>query len=416
MAPKTTISREPGAGGPDGFEGPGQRIGVVGEVDDGGRLLGDELHPSGDGHGKGVGRVRAACSAAASTPPARTITAASAALATLKLPGSPVWRRSSAPSGPLRVNSVPRPAGFCGGHRPVCGGACPSRAEGGDRDPGGAGKAAAPLVVDRHYGLAGARRREELGLGGEVVIHGAVQVQVVLGQVGETGDVEQHAVHALVGDGVGGNLHGCRVQSPFPHECQQPVDFRGFGGGQQAGNGLPAGEDLDGADQAGPLPRERSSELMKYVVVVLPLVPVTPNSAKCSSAPSVLPVDQRGERAHHVAGFVHHQDGHRGVVRQRQQPRTGVVGQDGHRPRFHGLCHEVSAVAGSTGQGDVQVSGFHGAGVQRDSRYRDPCRMPRNRDAYGFADAVQPDRVRRRRAGTGLAGRSGRTRRCCGAS
>ena len=80
-----------------------------------------------------------------------------------------------------------------------------------------------------------------------------VQVQVVLGEVGEAGDVEHHAVDPVEGHGVRGNLHGCGVEPAFAHERQQGVHVGGFGGGEQAGDGFPAGQDLDGPDQPGPL-------------------------------------------------------------------------------------------------------------------------------------------------------------------
>jgi len=49
--------------------------------------------------------------------------------------------------------------------------------------------------------------REQQGLGGEVVLHVAVVVQVVVLQVREGCDVEDDAVHAVQGQGVGRQLN-----------------------------------------------------------------------------------------------------------------------------------------------------------------------------------------------------------------
>src|SRR5699024_6742218 len=119
-----------------------------------------------------------------------------------------------------------QPAGRRRGDCPVGGTVAGGRRDGRDRNPGRGGKPAAPFVVDHHHGGAGTAGPEKFGLGGEVVVHGAVQVQVVLGQVGEPGDVEDHPVDALEGDGVGGHFHGGRIQAALPHERQEAVHVR----------------------------------------------------------------------------------------------------------------------------------------------------------------------------------------------
>ena len=101
-----------------------------------------------------------------------------------------------------------------------------------------------------------ARRRidcavEEQALGGEVVLHGLVVVEVVAREVGEDGDVEGDADHAALIERVAGNLGdelGGAARHAFGHQLEKIARLgRGVDGGAHfAGDVI-----FDGADENG---------------------------------------------------------------------------------------------------------------------------------------------------------------------
>ena len=114
--------------------------------------------------------------------------------------------------------------------------------------------------VDDGHGLAagfGVRRHllEQFHLGLEVVFHGMVVVQMVLGQVREDAHIEVDARHAFLVQGVGGDFHGYAAAAVFQHFLQQVFQF------QRTRRGVRGGGDFlpvvvgDGADQPGAQPR-----------------------------------------------------------------------------------------------------------------------------------------------------------------
>jgi hypothetical protein len=78
-----------------------------------------------------------------------------------------------------------------------------------------------------------------------------VEVEVVLGEVGEDGHVELDAVHARQREGVGGHLHGRAANPRLHHARQQGLELERLGRGLARGLGLVAHPVLDGADHAG---------------------------------------------------------------------------------------------------------------------------------------------------------------------
>ena len=322
---------------------------------------------------------------------------ASAALATLKPPGRPgvdaqlgavavpedevgaEAPRSSPGNGPVR--------GPVGVSRP--GAVGPGRGQGRDRDFGGGRELAAPVVVDGHDGGAGAFRREQPGLGLEVLLHGPVQVQVVLGEVREAGDVEHHAVDAVEGHGVRGNLHGGGIEPAFAHERQQGVHIRGFGRGQQARDRLAAGQDLNRPDQPGPLAQRPQQGIDEIGGGGLAVGACHPEEGRCPGAVGPALVDERGQPADHAARLVgqQHRDGD--VMAQGQQARPGVVCQDRHGAGVDGLGHEVGPVPCGARQGHVQVSRADRPGVQGDPGDLDGAGRTGNGDADRRADGCQ---------------------------
>ncbi|MCY1240746.1 hypothetical protein D9M72_536070 [compost metagenome] len=150
--------------------------------------------------------------------------------------------------------------------------------------------------------------REEPGLGLEIFVHGPVEVQVVLGEVGEAGDVELHPVDAVERYCVRGNLHRRSVQPAFAHQGQKRVKVGGLRRGQQAGNRGTARQDLDGADQAGPAAQRLQERINKVRGGGFAVGAGNTEQRRRSSAFRPALVDQGREAAHSAAGFVNHQD------------------------------------------------------------------------------------------------------------
>ena len=63
---------------------------------------------------------------------------------------------------------------------------------------GGCDHLLSPFVFDDDHRLVGEATGEEHGLRGEVLLHRVVEVEVVLGQVGEAGDAEVSTVDAML--------------------------------------------------------------------------------------------------------------------------------------------------------------------------------------------------------------------------
>ncbi len=101
-------------------------------------------------------------------------------------------------------------------------------------------------------GLAASRQQgEEPGLGVAVGLERAVEVEVVLGQVGEDGHVELDPVHAGERQGVRGDLHRGAADADAHHARQQRLQLEGLGRGLAGRLGLVADAILDRADDAG---------------------------------------------------------------------------------------------------------------------------------------------------------------------
>ncbi len=63
--------------------------------------------------------------------------------------------------------------------------------------------------------------REQLGLGLAVSLHGLMEVQMVLGQVGERADGEAHAAHAVENQRVRRDFHDAVRAASLGHACKQ---------------------------------------------------------------------------------------------------------------------------------------------------------------------------------------------------
>src|SRR5690606_32589157 len=208
-------------------------VGGMGVVDDpADRVVGDRLHPAGDSAlgaerlvdlcpaaayrgeqqigGEGVGDVVAAGQGRAQGPlPLRAADGEHGAVAVAAQVGGDVVGLHL---GPCRV----------GGH--------------GDLRLGG--EAAAPFVVHAHHAALRVGRREQGALGLVVALHRAVEVQVVLGEVREAGDVEDDLVGAMQYEGVAGDLHRDDLDAVLGHAGEEAVQLGRLGGGAHGRDGV----------------------------------------------------------------------------------------------------------------------------------------------------------------------------------
>ena len=113
-------------------------------------------------------------------------------------------------------------------------------------------------------------RRQELGeeppLGDGVLLHRAVEVEVVLGEVREHGHVEGDAVHAVERERVGGHLHRHPAHAGRHHLREQPLQLDRLGRGLTRVASPAADDVLDGADDArleAAGPEERLAEVRR---------------------------------------------------------------------------------------------------------------------------------------------------------
>ena len=100
-------------------------------------------------------------------------------------------------------------------------------------------------VADAHLAVL-----EQDGLGVAVGLHGLVEVQVVLGEIGEDAHGEADAVHPLQKQGVGGGLHHHVGAAGGAHPGEQLLELQGLRRGALRGDRLAADHVLVGADEA----------------------------------------------------------------------------------------------------------------------------------------------------------------------
>ena len=91
---------------------------------------------------------------------------------------------------------------------------------------------------------------EQFCLGLTVGIHGLVEVQMILRQVGEGGDIKVDTAHTLQCQGVAGHLHDHMGAAGIPHPGEEGLQIQAFGGGALRGDDFLADHVRHGADKA----------------------------------------------------------------------------------------------------------------------------------------------------------------------
>ena len=103
-------------------------------------------------------------------------------------------------------------------------------------------------IVEIYDTLVG--NREQLGLGLAVGLHGLMEVQMILSQVGERANGEAHAAHAVEYQRVRRDFHDAVRAASLGHACKQRRGIVGLGRGALGRDDLVADHVLIGADQA----------------------------------------------------------------------------------------------------------------------------------------------------------------------
>ena len=241
-------------------------------------------------------------------------------------------------------------------------------------------------VVEVHHRRLGVVRLEEPGLRGEVVLHVAVEVEVVLGEVREHGDGEPGGPHPLEHEGVGRHLHGHRPAAAGDGVGQHGLELGGLRGGARAAQ---RADDLGG-------PRRRRADRAQQVGGGR-LAAGAGDPDHGHPARGVVP-----ERVGHRT----HRGPHRGHGEGRRRRGQRALGQQHGGPPLHGLGGEGVAIDAAAGHAAEERAGGHGAGVVHDRGTSVAPRSPRHGDLEVSEPAHQgvqahrsPTRVGRRADG-----------------
>ena len=148
------------------------------------------------------------------------------------------------------------------------------------------GEAAAELVVEvggpGRVGPLGLGAGEQAPLGGEVVLHVRVVVEVVARQVGEERGGEAGAGHPALGERVGGDLHRARRVPRVAHAGEQRLQVDASGVVWATGSTTPPTRASMVPMRPQRCPAASSTARSRNAEVVLPLVPVTPTTVSDS--------------------------------------------------------------------------------------------------------------------------------------
>ena len=270
---------------------------------------------------------------------------------------------------------------------------------------GARGQPDTPLVVDADDGVLGPSV-EEGGLGREVVLHVAVEVQVVLGEVGEGADREPRARHPAQGERVARHLHRHVGDAGLTHHREERLQVGRLRRGERAGQPGAVDADADGAEQPRGAPGRVQPGLDQVRDRRLAAGAGDPEDREVGGR---VAVDESGDGAEHVARVG--VDEHRDVAQRRAGGPVGI-GEHGGRASREGIGGEIGAVGARAGQGGEQVAGTDLGGPERDPRDQDiACRAGGARRGGDGAQGGRPNLARtRRKSGRGRSGDRSRTR------
>ncbi len=236
-------------------------------------------------------------------------------------------------------------------------------------------------VVDVHHPDHG--RDEQRGLGPEVVLEVGVEVQVILGQVGEDRHVEAGARDPAEAERVARYLHRGGGDPALGHDREQRLQVGSLRRGQGAGHHVRSDFGLYPAYQTGPVPGRGQAGFDQVRARGLA---ARPGHADQPEPARRVPVHPARDLAQPGTRVVEHEDRHPAG----HGPGPAVrVGQHRDRARGHRIIAERGPVHPRTRQGRVQVAGAHRAGVEGDSG--DGTQLVRRKGGI----RVQPDAQQR---------------------
>ena len=191
----------------------------------------------------------------------------------------------------------------------------------------------------------GAQQVAEPLLGGEVVLHVAVEVQVVAGQIGPHGDIEPEAGDALHHQPGGGHLHDGDGAAALLQLGEQRRQLGRLEGG--VGRGLPASGQAEPQRPEDPRDLPGGDGDRRHQVAGGALAVGAGDAHHLE--PLVGPTGQLpGGQGHAAAG---------GVAAEPGQIAAGVaVGQHRHRTARDGLVKVLKTVVAQAGQGGEEVA------------------------------------------------------------
>jgi hypothetical protein len=235
--------------------------------------------------------------------------------------------------------------------------------EAGGEGRGGWGEAieeAAPETVikvdDGATGAAGAEAEflEKEGFGGEIVLHVAVVIEVVLGEVGEDGGVEFDGIDAVLDQGVAGDFHGAGFGSGGEHAGEEFLGFEGVWGGAGGGEFFASEGVMDGADEA--------AGFVQFIEEVFDEVggggfAVGAGDADNFEMTGGVLVKAGSGGGEEGAGIIHDEAGD-------LECGEGVFGHDGTGSAGDGIRNKRGAVLSGAGEGEEEGAGSNAAGVQ----------------------------------------------------
>ena len=105
-----------------------------------------------------------------------------------------------------------------------------------------------PFVIQVHHCRITAA--EQLRLGVAVMLHGLVEVQMILRQIGEGRHIKVNTTHPIQCDRMRGNFHNCITAAGIPHLRKQALQLEAFGGRAIGGDHQISNAVFHGADQA----------------------------------------------------------------------------------------------------------------------------------------------------------------------